>query len=157
MSGNQVGQVENRKWPHWRSHGEPLGTVTSPHLMMTNVSIPTARSSQTNPNTSPHPPSLLINTAGLSVSQPNLGAERSCRPFWLRPDSHLTEHRKKKKCHSHCAPEPSPSIMFHLWAWLDQSGPRRLPFLCLIDPLSPSFIPFACLWHVSKATQQPDG
>lgn len=149
-SDNQVGQVENRKWPRWQSHREPLGAVTSPHLMMTNVSILTAHSSQTNTNTIPRPLSLLINTTGLSVSRPDLGPEQTCTTLWLRPDSHLTEHLKKKKCHSHCAPEPSPSIMFHLWAWLDQSGPRRLPSLCLIDPLSPSFIPFACLWHMCQ-------
>lgn len=40
--GNQVGQVAERQLPHWQSRKEPLDTVSSRHLMMTNVSLSVA-------------------------------------------------------------------------------------------------------------------
>lgn len=115
------------------------------------MSLSTLQLLATHKQTQIHPPlSLCADKHSWPVSRPDFGPQQNYSLLWLRPDSHLYEHLKTKKHRPHCAPEPSPSIMFHLWAWLDQSGAWRLPSLRLIDPLSPSFIPFACLWHMCQ-------
>lgn len=145
MSGNQVGQLEKRQSPHWQAHEEPLETVTSQPLMMTNVS---SCSLLTHMNTKE---AVSSPSTGLfSLPTLTLHLYKTHRRLWKRPGSHLTKPLQTKSCHPYFAPEPSPSIMFHPWTWLDQSGGRCLFSLPLIDPLSPSFIPFACLWHACQ-------
>lgn len=160
MSGNQVGQVEKRQLPHWQAHKEPLDTVTSRPLMMTNVSScsllthTNTKVTASSPSTNKHAGLFSLSTFSWLDFRP----QQNHGPLWEGPGSHLTKHPQTKSCHPYFAPEPSLSIMFHLWAWLEQSG-GQMPFLPSFDwsPLSIIYSLRLPLTRVSKATRQGDG
>lgn len=157
MSSNQVGQLEKKQLPHWQAHKEPLETVTSRLLMMTNVSS-CSLLTRMNTKVAVSSPSTNKHAGPFSLPTLTLHLHKTHRRLWKRPGSHLTKHLQTKSCHPYFAPEPSPSIMFHLWTWLDQSG-GQMPFLPAFDwsPLSIIYSLRLPLTRVSKATHRGDG
>lgn len=76
---------------------------------------------KTHTNTMPRPLSLLINTAALSASPPDLGPERTCGPLWLRPDPSIS----RPVLIVHLSPAP-PSCSISVLDWTTQ-GPGVCP------------------------------
>lgn len=138
---------------HIGSHIKNHYTLSSGHLMMTNVSVPVALLTEKHPTQTTTP---LPTRSALSIPR---------FVTWLWTLTQTTDHcgRDPRLTLNQAPPDKELPPPLCTWAQplhhapsLGLTGPvggggaGASPPVLLIDPLSPSFIPVVCLWHACQ-------